>query len=169
MDYDELFNKLKADLKIAAQEYQKLLSVTIVFESKNFKLSKIYNARFYKQNFLHLTGVKTNLSTGEYFKRCLDESISKENILNFPDAYRSTIYKKVKNLKTIFSFFTCELLVQENFTRNTVTCVIATSDGYKTLGFVNTKPYIRPMTLMSRNLLDKNKKVLQVTPIIKSN
>lgn len=167
MKHDELFKKLKADLKIAAYEYSKLFDLTIIFKCDKFKNTKAYKARFYKQNFLHLTGAKTKLHTSDFFEKCLSGKIEITDICNFPQEYRSIMLSKIRNLKSIFYYFNHELQIQEDFKRNTVSCVIATSDGIKTIGFVNTKPYIRPMTIMNKNKLDNNENIYTLLPLIK--
>ncbi|MCQ2815503.1 MAG: PBECR4 domain-containing protein, partial [Bacilli bacterium] len=50
----------------AAKSYSKLLNVKITVSSNLFVVSDKYILRFYKTNFLHLTGVKTNLNAEEF-------------------------------------------------------------------------------------------------------
>ena len=166
MSHDEQLKKLLSRLNETAIKYNNMLNLTIVFESDQFKRQKIYKAKFYKGNFLHLTGVITNLKAVDFFNKCLEGKITKENILNFPDEYRSRIDKKLRNLSFIDEYFKKNLDVQEDFSRNSVNCAFATSDGYKTVGFVYTLPIIRPMTILDRNRLDINKPIYQIKPKI---
>lgn len=53
-----------------------------------------------------------------------------------------------------------DILVQEDFVKNTVRCVIATTDGPCTIGFVDNRHYVVPNTILDGNHLDENKPVL---------
>lgn len=167
MNDDILFEKLKADLKIAAENFRKLLPLTIIFKHESFSKQKTYSARFYVENFMHLTGIKSSLSPTSFYYACLNGTLTLPFLLNFPKEYRSIIKCKVKNLIKMDSYFKSSLLVQENYERNSVSCAIATSDGYKTIGFTCTSPYIRPMTIMNKNKLNADQEILDVKPIIK--
>ena len=166
MDHDEQLKNLLQKLNETAIKYNQLLKLTIIFESNYFIKQKSYKAKFYKGNFLHLTGVLTNLSAVDFFNKCFEGKIQKETLLNFPNEYRTKISTKLKNLTFIDQYFCNELDVQEDFTRNSVSCAIATTDGYKTIGFVKTSPIIRPMTILNRNRLDINKPIYRVKPKI---
>lgn len=166
MNHDDQFQKLKTDLQIAAYNYNQLTNKSILFHSEEFKIQKTYIARFYIQNFLHLTGVKTSNSTQTFFEKCLSGSIEKVDIDNFPVEYRTKIKTKVKHLLNINTYFDNELAVQEDFKKNTVSCALATTDGIKTIGFVNTKPIIRPKTIMDKNRLNLEKPIYKIKPII---
>ena len=166
MNHDDLFKKVKADLFLSATKYESLLNVKILFFNDGFINQKTYTARFYKENFLHLTGVETPLPAKDFFEKCLANSIIESDINDLENNYRKKISGKLKSLKLIDEYFNQELEIQENFQRNTVSCIVATSDGIKTIGFVNTYPIIRPMTILDRNKLDKNKPVFTIKPII---
>ena len=164
MNHDDQFNKFISTLYSAAKEYSKLLNLSIIFESKQFANQKSYTARFYKENFLHLTGVKTGCTALDFYEKCFNETILISDINNFEKEYRNKIARKLKHLQRISQYFLNDLQVQENFEKNTVSCVVATSDGEKTIGFANTKPIIRIKTLLDRNQLNPNKPILTIKP-----
>ena len=164
MNHDDQFQKLKTNLQIAANSYNQLTSKSVIFHSEQFTKQKTYVARFYIQNFLHLTGIKTSLTTEEFFAKCTSGTIEQVDIKNFPEEYRTKINTKVKNLLTVNSYFSQELDVQEDFKKNTVSCALATTDGIKTIGFANTKPVMRPKTIMDKNRLDLSKPILKIKP-----
>ena len=166
MDHDERFNKLIEDLYISAKSYETLLDKKIIFECKEFVKQKNYEARFYEDNYLHLTGIKTKLNAKEFFKECLTKTISITDILNFPKEYHSKISGKLKNIQNIGLFFNQKLEMQESFIRNTIICAVASSDGFKTLGFVLAGKLLLPMTILNRNKLDPTKDIFNVKPRI---
>ena len=166
MDHDERFNKLIEDLYQSAKNYEQLLNKTVVFSNSEFKIQKTYNAKFYKDNFLHLTGVKTKIVAKDFFDRCLKKDLTLNDITNFKDEYRSRISGKLNNLLFINTFFNQELDVQESFAKNSVICAIASSDGIKTFGFVQAGKILLPMTILNRNRLDINKPIYRVKPKI---
>jgi len=164
MDHDERFNKLIEDLYQAAKNYEQLLNKTVIFSNSEFLIQKTYNAKFYKDNFLHLTGVKTKIVAKDFFDRCLKKDLTESDITNFKDEYRSRISGKLKNLLFINTFFDQELEAQESFTKNSIICAIATSDGVKTFGFVQAGKILLPMTILNRNRLDASKPILKIKP-----
>jgi hypothetical protein len=166
MDHDEQLKKIIADLKTVAYKYQSLLGLTIVFRSKDFIHRKTYKARFNKENFLHLTGIQTKLKAIDFFEKCCLGTIAEADLLNFPEEYDSKIFIKLRNLKHIDTYFSQELMFQEDFKKNVVSCLVASSDGFKTLGFVSTGVILLPMTLLNRNQLDPNKPIIKVFPKI---
>ena len=56
--------------------------------------------------------------------------------------------------------------MQESFIRNTIICAVASSDGFKTLGFVLAGKLLLPMTVLNRNKLDPTKVIFNVKPRI---
>lgn len=51
-------------------------------------------------------------------------------------------------------------MVQENYGKNAIKCVVATSDGKCTIGFADAKYCVRPKTILDKNHLKKIKKLL---------
>lgn len=148
-------------LMLASNEYMKLVGFTYVIESNEFEYRSEYRLRFHKDNFLHLTGVITNLKANDFFDKCFDGTIS----LNDFDCDSSTelkgkIKEKLKNLLTIGTFFNKELVFQEMFEKNRVKCKLATSDGKCTLGFISINKTIHvPLTLLNKNQIKKENQI----------
>ena len=59
-------------------------------------------------------------------------------------------------------------MVQENYGKNAIKCVVATSDGKCTIGFADAKYCVRPKTFLDKNHLKKDQKIINVMPNIKS-
>lgn len=169
MNQNLLKERLIQLLVIAANEYNKLITKEIFLKSDNFVNSNAYILRFYDTNFLHLTGVKTALSPKEYFNKCLNKTITTEDIKdveNVDEKYK--ILSKLKSFQKISKAFDTVINVQEDFERNLVCCTIATSDGIRTLGFIKAGSINRPMTLLNKNRLNLDKPIYPIKPIIKT-
>ena len=164
MDHDAKLKQLLSDLTICATNYEKLLNISICLESNQFVKQKTYIAKFHKDNFLHLTGVKTSVSACDFFEKCLAKNIQKNDIKNFAVEYKSKIAGKITGLKTINKYFNSELYVQEDFNKNKVNCNIATSDNCFTIGFVLVGKILLPKTILNKNKLDKSKPILTIKP-----
>ncbi len=158
---------VKEKLFIAANEYKKLLQFDYQIKSTSFLYQSEYILRFYEDNFLHLTGVKTKLKAKDFYKKCINKSLIDEDFdCNSNKDLRNKIKEKLKNLSTIGDFFDRNLVVQENFKKNRIQCKIASSDGLCTLGFISIKDSICvPKTLLNRNQINP---VLKITDFVLS-
>ena len=157
---------IKQALIDSARSYFNLLDKEVVIQSDQFIEEKIHRLRFFDTNFLHLTGLKTNLTTKEFFLRCYLGTIA-ENDYSFGFKNdRNTIKRKLKNLVNIEFFFKTKIMVQEYFIKNHISCRIATSDGKCTLGFVDAKYYLRPKTILANNHLDMKRSIIIISPLI---
>ncbi len=157
--------KVRESLLLAAKDYLSLVSEIVVFESDKFVVQKRYVLKFTKGNFLHLTGLSSTLSAAEFFEKCLDGSISFDDFYLDLQRTKSTIKKKLKNLVNLSEMFNEKVLIQESFIRNRIVCKIATSDGKRTLGFIDGHYCLYPNTLLDKNHLDLSKPILNVMPI----
>ena len=162
----EQFN-IKQALIESAQSYFRLLNKNVILASPSFIEHDSYLLRFFRTNFLHLTGLKTSLSTEEFFLKCFAGTILESDYSLGPNNDRNTVKRKLKNLVNIGEFFKGEVMVQETFIKNQIVCRIATCDGKCTLGFVDAKYYLRPKTILANNHLDSNRPIIRVVPIIK--
>ena len=158
---------IKQALIDSAQSYFKLLNKSVILTSPSFVNQNSYTLRFFKTNFLHLTGLKTSLSTEDFFLRCYAGTILESDYSLGPNNDRKTVKRKLKNLVNIGEFFKTEIMVQETFIKNQIVCRIATCDGKCTIGFVDAKYYLRPKTILANNHLDVDKPILKVVPIIR--
>ena len=157
---------IKQALIESAQSYFQLLDCEIVLQSQDFIEQSSYMLKFFKTNFLHLTGLKTSLSTEDFFLRCYAGTILESDYTLGPTNDRNTVKRKLKNLIHINDFFKSKIMVQETFVKNKVVCKIATSDEKYTIGFVDAKYYLRPQTILANNHLDKSRPIYIVSPII---
>ena len=158
---------IKQALIESSQSYFELLNKCIVLVSPDFSEQNSYTLKFFRTNFLHLTGLKTSLSTEEFFLRCYAGTILESDYSLGPNNDRKTVKRKLKNLVNIGEFFKTEIMVQESFIKNQIVCRIATCDGKCTIGFVDAKYYLRPKTILANNHLDADKPIIKVVPIIK--
>ena len=168
MKQDELFKLLKSELHIASKKYGSLIDQSFLIYDDQLENKKGYLLRFYKNNFLHLTGVKTNLSAKEFYFKCFNDTLKQNDLTNFSNnTYRRLFRGKLYALKQIDQYFYQTLDVQENFERNSVLCTIATSDGIKTIGFAKVNKINVPKTILNKNKLDLNKPIYSIKPTIK--
>ena len=158
---------IKQALIDSAQSYFLLLNNEVIIKSSDFVNCKEYKLRFFETNFLHLTGLKTALTTKEFYDRCYAGTILESDYSLGPNNDRKTVKRKLKNLVSVGQFFKETIMVQEAFVKNQIICRIATSDGKCTIGFVDAKNYLRPKTILANNHLDQNRPIYNVQPIIK--
>ena len=111
-------------------------------------------------NFLHLTGVNTSLSADEFYRKCIDGTLT-EHDFDFvkkgqsEHSVKGSVRQKIKALPQMLDMFDKELLTEKNFSKNRISCLFATADSEFTIGFVETG---RPKTLMRKNQLDEKKR-----------
>lgn len=161
------------DDKISFKERVRL---TAIKESKSFKsifvdkefliCSHSLKKRDYyilsaeKDNYLHLVGIGTQLSALDFFNKCYDGTLSLDDFdfnKNGQDesSVKGSVRRKIQSLERLASLFDDDLLIEEGFKRNKISCAIATSDKKITLGFTSgTKS--RPKTLLKGNELKTN-------------
>lgn len=53
-----------------------MLGKDFINEYKDFKNRKRYTLRFYEENLLHLTGVKTNIKPSPFFEKALTNQLT---------------------------------------------------------------------------------------------
>ena len=69
--------RVKLQLISSAKVYfEHLVCMDYLVYSKKFRHQKFYLVSAQKDNFLHLTGVRTNLKANEFFKKCFEGTIS---------------------------------------------------------------------------------------------
>lgn len=151
-------------IKVAI-EYKKITDCDFVLSSDLFVYKKEYILRFYNDNFLHLTGVITNLSANLFFDKCIKQTISIDDfVCDSTSELKGKVKEKLKNLSDIGNFFDKELIFQEKFEKNRVKCNIASSDGKCTLGFINTKGSVHvPLTILNKNQISKENGIVIFT------
>ena len=108
--------------------------------STAFKLNPFYVIDAKEDNYKHLTGVLTEMSALQFYRKCIDGSLT-ENDFGFEKAgqskneVRNFVKLKISILPFIGSIFSPDTLVEENFTKGRITCSFATSTSKLTLGF----------------------------------
>ncbi len=137
-----------------AVKYNKLSSFSYQIKSDKFVYREAYTIRFHKGNFLHLTGVKTALSPNDFYEKCISKTLEFNDFdCDSTKSLKGTVRQKIKNLITIDSFFENSVAVQEKFERGRVSCLIASSNGKCTIGFIGGKN-LNPMTLLNKNQIN---------------
>ena len=142
-------------LNETAKKYSTLLGKDFIIESPYFKSRDKYILRFYKGNFLHLTGVKTKINAAKFFELAIKNELSINDFdCDSTKELKGYTSEKLSHLMLIDSFFDFNLLIQENFTSGKVKCLIAASEGTFTLGFTGGDGALNPMTLLNRNKIN---------------
>lgn len=123
--------------------------------SSCFTKNTYYTIDAKKDNYLHLTGVITNLKPEVFFDKCIHGTLKESDFYLGNKSKKGSIRRKITVLKTAVNLFdgTKLISVQETFIKNKVVCSFATSDGSCTLGFIlgqNSKP----LTLLKGNELN---------------
>ena len=158
---------IKKRLIDSAKSYCCLLNKKIILASDLFKAKKEYIVRFYETNFLHLSGVKTFLSPKMFFEKCLNGDISFDDFdCDSNGQLKGLVRLKMRHLISINSFFEQDVEVQEDFEKGSIKCLLGTSDGRCTIGFVDAKYCVRPKTILDKNHLDQRKPIILIKPRI---
>ena len=158
---------VKNNLYKAAISYSFLLNKRIILKSPNFEQNNTYIIRFFKSNFAHLTGVKTTLLKEQFYQKCLEQNLDDSDFdCDSSNELKNFVKIKLRHLVNISEIFKNGVFVQESFKKGSIICNIATSDGKCTIGFVDAKFHLRPKTILDKNCLDKESKIIYVVPII---
>lgn len=101
------------------------------------------------------------------FEKCFNESIVEQDFdCDSTKEIKGIVRKKIKHLVNFGDIFNQKLFFQEKFEKGRVSCVIATTNGECTIGFVDAKYCVRPKTILDKNHLNKNKQIIEVVPSI---
>lgn len=155
MDIVTFRKRVLNELKKCAKEYSKLIGFDFIIQSNKFVNRDQYVIRCYEGNFLHLTGVKTNLKAVDFFKKCFEGTITEFDFdCDSSIEIKGTVRHKISNLLQIGSFFERVIICQELFAKGRVFCLLASSDGMCTLGFTGGKGSLNPHTLLNKNQIN---------------
>ena len=119
----------------------------------------IINAK--EDNYQHLIGVNSLLKPQVFFEKCYNGTLQ-ETDFDFikrgqPEkSVKGSVRRKITVLPNMMNMFYSNFKVEENFTKNQISCSYATSDNECTLGFINTSKSF-PKTLIKGNELNTNK------------
>ena len=166
MTYKEV---IKEKLIKAANEYCKLINNDFIIASNQFIYQKEYLLRFHKGNFLHLTGVETNLKAKDFYEKCICGTISLTDFdCDSTNEIKGKVKEKLKNLVTIGEFFEKTLVFQELFKKNRIECKLASSDGKCTLDFININDvFCVPLTLLNKKQINEDNQIKDICIIRK--
>ena len=143
---------------VGAQKYKRFfLDYEYQITSSAFTENKSYVISATKSNFLHLTGVNTNLTATQFFDKALNKTLSVDDF-DFckkgqtEKDVKGCVRSKMKILPDIEKILAETTLVEEKFVKNKVSCTFAVSENSFTLGFIAV-PKCRPKTLLKGNKL----------------
>ena len=158
-------------VKACAIKYQaNLVDYDYLLCSEAFIKNKYYIINAHKDNFLHLVGINAIMSAKQFFEKAIDGTLvesdfdfNKGNVS--PKVIKGYVREKIKVLPELMDMFKYDLFAEEDFKRNSVTCLFGTSNGTFTLGIAEDGS---PKSLMKNDQLDKNKEKLVELVIRKS-
>lgn len=150
--------------------------------SEAFVKNRYYIISAVKNNYLHLTGVKTALSPEQFFLKCVSSQLQESDFSiegnidpSLPTAVQRELRKKAKgnirrkiqslpNIKGIFH--NTETLVEEDFVKNRVHCTIAANKDISTIGFTKASSKhpssVKPNTLLKEQSLSPKAKPISL-------
>ncbi|MCD8194876.1 MAG: PBECR4 domain-containing protein [Coprobacillus sp.] len=127
--------------------------------SPHFKKQRYYQISASEKNFLHLTGVKTDLDSYTFFIKCLYGILTIDDFDYYPNVEnahtKADIKEKLHNLNKAIGLFSSDVLFfQEGYSKNHINCAFITSEGTFTIGFIDNKGLLFPNTILNRNKTD---------------
>ena len=126
-----------------------------------FVKNEYYIVSAYEDNYLHLTGLHTNLDATTFCEKCYKGTLE-ENDFDFCKSGQSesevkgSVRRKINSLPTIMDIFNVGTSVEEDFEKNRIRCALAAANVSATLGFV-VAGRAKPMTLLKGNELNSVK------------
>ncbi len=126
-----------------------------------FVKNEYYIVSAYEDNYLHLTGLHTNLDATTFFEKCYKGTLE-ESDFDFCKSGQSesevkgSVRRKINSLPTIMDIFNVGTSVEEDFEKNRIRCALAAANVSATLGFV-VAGRAKPMTLLKGNELNSAK------------
>lgn len=129
--------------------------------SDAFMKNEYYIISAHGDNYLHLTGLHTNMNAATFFEKCYQGTLQ-ESDFDFCKSgqnereIKGSVRRKINSLPVIMNMFTVGTFVEEDFEKNKIRCRLAAGNTCATLGFfVDGKA--RPMTLLKGNELNEVK------------
>lgn len=129
--------------------------------STAFTKCSYYIVSAHEDNYLHLTGLHTNLDAQTFFEKCYKGTLEEadfdfcKNGQNESEV-KGSVRRKINTLPSIMYMFTGITSVEEDFNKNRIRCALAAGNVSATLGFV-VAGKAKPMTLLKGNELDSEK------------
>lgn len=154
--------KVKNKAIDAVQEYKKIyVDYEYLICSDAFLIKDYYIIDAKPDNYQHLIGVNSLISAQKFYDKCCDATLQEDDF-NFikkgqdEKSVKGSVRKKISVLSNIMNLFNSDVIVQEKFVKNQVSCSIATADDKCTLGFIDVSKS-RPKSLLKGNELDMTK------------
>ncbi|MCF0115541.1 MAG: hypothetical protein HUJ56_09320 [Erysipelotrichaceae bacterium] len=147
---------------LCAKEYKNYyVDYEYLIVSQAFVKNSYYIVSAHEDNYLHLTGVHTNLTASDFFDKCYTGTLKESDFDFFKNGQiektvKGSVRRKIANFAMIMSMFTSNTMVEEDFKKNRIKCTLAAANASVTLGFIVVGK-ARPMTLLKGNELDLNK------------
>jgi len=138
--------------------------------SKDFKIKPYYIISAAEDNYPHLTGVNILLTAQDFYILSLNGTLL-ETDFDFLSKYKTekevigSVRRKIQVLSHLSTFFLNRLQAEEDFSKGSVHCSLATADNSLTIGFVDVT-VLRPKTLLKRNELN-SQNAIDVTLILR--
>ena len=129
--------------------------------SKAFEKNDYYIVSSHTDNYLHLTGVHTDLNAETFFNKCYDETLEEDDFDFIKNGQnerevKGSVRRKINALPDIMNLFAETTVIEEDFEKNRIKCALAAGNTNTTLGFVVTGK-AKPMTLLKGNELNSGK------------
>lgn len=156
--------RVRLEIMKAAKQYEEIyVGYEYLICSEAFMQNDYYMVSAMRDNFQHLTGVHSNISSREFFDKCIQGTLIDTDfdfIKKGQDekAVKGTVRRKIKVLPNMMELFKDGLQAEENFKKNKIVCSFATADGNCTLGFSESTK-ARPKSLIKGNELSNSKPV----------
>lgn len=154
--------RVKETLIYNADAYKRYyIDYEYLLVSNAFEKSKYYIVTAHEDNYLHLTGVHTELGAKTFFERCFDGTLE-ETDFDFckkgqnESEVKGSVRRKINALPAVMDMFSIGTLVEEDFEKNRIRCSLAAGNVSATLGFV-VAGKAKPMTLLKGNELNPAK------------
>ncbi len=154
-------DRVRTEMIRSAADYQcNFIDCEYLVCSDAFTDKKFFIIDGKAENYKHLTGVNSALDPIAFFTKCYDGSLAISDfdfnkVGEFEKDTIGTVRRKISVLSTMVSLFhNNQILAEENFVKNRITCSFATTDGLCTVGFINTSKS-RPKTLLKGNVLNQ--------------
>lgn len=154
--------RVKETLISYAQDYKTYyVDYEYLLCSKAFSRSAYYIVSAHEDNYLHLTGVHTNLGASAFFQKCYDGTLEESDFDFCKDGQtesevKGSVRRKINALGAIMGIFSGGTIAEEDFAKNRIRCALATSNTNVTLGFMVVGK-AKPMTLLKGNELNSEK------------
>lgn len=164
MEYTTFKDRVREVAIKYAKDYQKqFVDYDYLVLSKAFAERDYYIIKCETTNYLHLVGVNALVSATVFFEKCYSGTLELDdfdfNKNGQPEQNtKGYVRKKIKVLPNMINMFNVDLLAEESFVKNNVSCSFATTDNTFTVGFTTTNN-VRPKTLLKGNELHNGKTV----------